>query len=354
MPIPRKLYGLWLLLFISLVLSACDSQQGKKPKSGKAVFVEVAEVIRAPIVTRRIVTGTLEAATAVKIFNEEPGRLIALPYYEGDTVKQGDVLARIDDSLLQSELNKATASLKQAEQDLQRLTRLVSRKLASDEELSRAQTAVEQTRAETELLQNRINRSQIRAPFDGVISERLREPGDVVPLYSHILTLIDPGYLKAEIHLSELLVTNITEQQPVSMRIDALGEKEYQAQVSRIHPTINPSTRQGIIEVKLQPVPPGAKPGQLCRVTIQSESTPRLTIPFPALRHDNTGEFVYKVDSNNVIHKVRVESGIQLADRVEIIDGVALGDRIVAKGFIGLRDGATVAVTNPAEIKPAS
>ncbi len=354
MPIPCKLCGLWLLLFVSLVLSACDSRDKQKQKTGKAVFVEVAEVIRAPIKTRRIVTGTLEAATDVKIFNEEPGRLITLPYYEGDKVKQGDILARIDDSLLQSELNKATASLKQAQQDLRRLKRLVSRKLASEDELSRALTAVQQTEAEVELLQNRINRSLIRAPFDGVISERLREPGDVVPLYSHILTIIDPSYLKAEIHLSELLVTHVTEGQPVSLRIDALGEQEYPAEVSRIHPTINPSTRQGIIEVRLQPIPAGAKPGQLCRVTIQSRSTPRLSIPFPSLRHDNTGEFVYRVDKNSVIRKIRVESGIQLADRVEIIDGLKLGDRIVAKGFIGLRDGVKVAVTNPAEPKPSS
>jgi len=354
MRIPRKLSGLWPLLLLLPALVACDSQDEQPRANSKPVYVEVAEVVRAPIETRRIITGTLEAASTVKIFNEEPGRLISLPFYEGDRVKQGEILARIDDSLLKSERDKANATLKQAQQDLQRLQSLVKRQLASDDELSRALTAVDQAASEVELLQNRINRSQIRAPFEGVITERLREPGDVVPVYSHILSLMEPGYLKAEIPVSELLLSHIEPQQPVSMRIDALGEQQYTAVVSRIHPTVNPSTRQGIVEVKLQPVPDGARPGQLCRVVIHSQTSPRLSIPFPALRHDNTGEFVYKIEADSVVRKVRVKSGIQLADRVEIIEGIELGDQIVAKGFIGLRDGVTVAIVPASTDQPSS
>lgn len=345
MTIPRELSGFWTLIILLPLLAACDSPEKESRSGPKPVYVEVAEVVRAPIQTRRIITGTLEAASMVKIFNEEPGRLIDLPFYEGDPVHQGDVLARIDDSLLLSERDKASAALKQARQDLQRLQSLVKRQLASQEELSRAMTAVEQTASEVEVLQNRINRSQIRAPFDGIITQRLREPGDVVPVYSHILSLIDPTYLKADIPVSALLLSDIAPQQTVNMRIDALGEKLFSAEVSRIHPTVDPSTRQGIVEIKLQPVPDGARPGQLCRVVIESRTSPRLSIPFPALRHDNSGEFVYKVTADNQqVRKVRVKSGIQLADRVEIIEGLELGEQIVTRGFIGLRDGAKVSV----------
>ena len=329
-----------------LGMAGCDDSRHQAKQRNKTTLVEVASVSHAPISITRIVTGTLEAASQVQIFNEEQGRIIALPFYEGDQVKQGDVLARIDDSIIQSELNKAKATLKKARQDLKRVKRLFARKLTSDEELSRTTTLVEQADAEVELLQNRFNRTRIKAPFDGIISTRLRESGDVVPLYTHILTLYDPSFLKADIRLSELLLSGIDNQHPVTVRIDALGEQSFKGEVTRIHPTIDPVTRQGTLEIKLQPVPEGARPGQLCRVKISTKSTPRLTIPFAALRHDNLGEFVYQVDETNKIHKVRVQSGIQLGDRVEVIEGLQQAQTIVARGFIGLRDGAMVTIKN--------
>lgn len=331
------------LIIIPLILATGCEEKPRPTRSQPGVaLVETTLVTISPLQTERIVTGSLEAETSVRLFNQEEGRIIELPYYEGDVIKQDTLLIRIDDRLLQAELNKAQANLKQAQVDVKRLKTLLAKKVVSEDELVRAQTALKLARAELNLLETRLTHTRIKAPFDGIISERRNEPGDVVSVHSHILSMIDPAALKVVVSVSELLLANIHLGDAVEVRIDALGEKFYTANVSRIYPTIDPNTRKGILEARLQNLPEGARPGQLCRVRISTETLPRLNVSFAAVRYDSQGEYVYQVNDENKIEKVRVQTGIQLGNQVEIIDGLQAGGRVVVKGFIGLKSGASV------------
>lgn len=331
-----------ILLCLSLI--ACDQQSTRKVRKQRAVVVNIITAERTPLTATRLVTGSLEAITSVKIFNQEEGRIISLPFREGDNVKKDDILVEIDASLIQAQLNKATANLKQAKSGVRRIRSLYSKKLSSEDELTRAETVESLAKSEVNLLKTRISHTKIRAPFSGVISVRNNEAGDVVPLHSNILELIDEQQLKIQIRLSELLLANIQIGNPVEVRIDALGEKRFPAKVTRIHPTIDPRTRQGIMEVMLDEIPKGARPGQLSRIIITSKTAPRLNIPFDAIRHDSKGQFVYKLDKSNIINSTRVKTGVLLDNKIEIIDGLKPGDQIVTKGFIGLKTGVKVTI----------
>lgn len=335
-----------LLLAYSLgILSGCGDDK-KAKKKGQVKAVEVTIVERQPVRVTRIISGTLEAIQKVQIFNEEPGRIKQIHFYEGDPVEQAALLVELDSSLIEAQLDKATATLNQAKLDLKRLKKLMPSNLASQDELARAQTALEQNKAEVRLLQTRLEHTRIRAPFSGKISARLKEPGDVVPTHSHILSLINPHALKAKMHVSGLLLNHLTKDAQVSLRIDALGDTLFPARILRVHPVVDPLSRQGVVEVQLDPVPDGALPGQLCRLYLSTETTPLRTIPLAALRHDAEGEYVYRVDEGDVSRYTRVKTGLQLNDRVEILDGVEIGDKVIVKGIIGLRDGSKVRVVN--------
>jgi len=335
---------------ISLFLIACNQQDAHKVRKKKPIQVYVVKAARTPLTATRLVTGSLEAITSVKIFNQEEGRIIALPFRQGDKVKKDDILVEIDASLIQASLNKAFANLKQSKTDVRRLTSLYRKKLSSEDELARAQTVESLAKSEVNLLKTRLSHTKIRAPFSGVISVRNNEPGDVVPVHSHILNLIDESQLKVRVHLSELLLANIQIGDPVLVRFDALGEHKNPARVSRIYPTIDPRTRQGVMEVMLEEIPKGARPGQLSRIMITSETTARLNIPYDAIRNDSKGQYVYRVDENNTIEMVRLKTGIQLDKKIEIIDGIKLNDRVVTKGFIGLKKGSLVNIKAQSEI----
>ncbi len=334
---------------LALLLSGCGTEPAPspKPKSRPAHLVEVAPVRQGALALQLVRTGTLRASREVRIFNQVDGRIERLPYYQGDRVAQGTLLVVLDRTLLAAEQAKAEAQLKQAESDLQRLRGLVREQLVSEEELARARTALQVAQAEARLLRTRLNYTQISAPFDGVVTERLWEPGDVAPRHSHILTLMDPASLITEVQVSELTLPALREGDPVSIRIDALGSRQFRGRIQRIHPQVDARTRLGRVEIALDPVPQGAHPGQLCRVTLSGEVAERLSIPFSALRRAGADEFVFLVDAQGVVQRRVVESGLRVAEQVEIRAGLGAGESVVTKGFLGLSAGKKVRVVTP-------
>ncbi len=351
------LFKLAIILPIILWLNGCDQFTGQDKKEPlekaqtrterPAHTVEVVVVERKAISIKRTLTGTLEAPRIVHVHSEQAGRIIELPYYEGDSVKAGAVLARLDDALLRAAYAKVVASRKQTEVNLKRLQKLLPSKLTTEDEVARAITEVELAQAEESLQKILLSRTVIKAPFAGIISERLKEPSDVVALNDHLLTLFDPKIMTASVQLPEQVHSRVAPADPVQIRIDSLGDQSFKAEILRIHPILDAGTRQGTVEILLQPVPAGARPGQLCRVTVQTANTERLLIPLKALQFDSRGSFVYRLDKDSKAQRTAVVTGLQIDEFIEIIDGVKENDKIVSQGFLGLKSGKTVRIVNP-------
>ena len=339
---------IWLAVLAAGCSPGADSgkpeKTQKRPPKSHLVAIERVEAKALGLSHER--SGTLKARQSVRIFNQEEGRITALPYYEGDAISQGDTLVRLEDDLLKAELQKAIATSRQMRTNLQRQEKLAKRNAVSDDELARARTDLSVAEAEQRLLQTRLGYTRISAPFSGVVSQRLVEPGDVVPRHTHIMTLIDPGSLVTRILVSDLLMPQLKLDDPVSVRIDGLGNERFPGRIVRIHPELDERTRMGIVEVLLEPVPQGARPGQFCRVMLKTASRSRITIPFNALQRDNKGEYVYRLNEGQIAQRRPVTSGLRIADRLEILQGLEEDDRVVTKGFLGLKAGMKVDPVN--------
>ena len=301
-------------------------------------LVELAPVVLGALRMTNVYTGSLRHHNSVRVFSQEEGRVTRLPYYEGDVVRAGDIVLELDGTLLEAALRKAVAVRREAEANLQRLTRLVERRVASEDELLRGQTTLEVAKAEESTLKTRLGYTRVQAPFNGIVTERMVETGDIVNRYAHVLTIVDPSSLITELEVSELLIPHISRGDTVGVRIDALGTIDFRGVVQRVHPVLNLVTRQGVVEVALNPVPDRAQAGQFVRVTFSTEALNRMVAPFAALRRDREGEFVYRV-SEQKAERVAVRSGRRLADQVEMLDGVEPGDQLVIRGFLGLSAG---------------
>ncbi len=334
-----------LTLLCSLSLWGCSdpapTPTGRK-HTPRLHLVELTTAREETLSSRQERSGSLRARRRVRIYNQEEGQIDNIPFYEGDRVKQGELLLRLEDDLLTAQLEKARATTRQAQIKVKRLRDLVKRRAASEDELERAQTALDVARAEQKLLQTRLSHTRIKAPFDGVISERLAEPGDVAAKHTHLLTLTDPTSLMIEIHVSELLLPQLKTGDQVSVRIDALGKRQFPGRIQRIHPELDPSTRQGVVEIALDPIPAGARAGQFARVTLESARRPRVMLPFEAIKQDRQGSFVYRLDAEGRVRRTPVQTGIRLGNRSEILQGLKPGDRVVTRGFLGLSDGDKV------------
>lgn len=350
----NSLKNLILCLFIASLYACNQSQQELPDSAGQrkqrpAHAVEVVGVSRDLVSIKRTLTGTLEAPRTVHIHSQQAGAITELPYHEGETVKQGAVLARLDDDLLRASLAMKVASRKQAEVDLKRLQKLAPNNLTTEDQLARAGTALELAEAEESLQKTLLSRTVINAPFAGIISARLKEPGDIVSVNDHILTLFDPDLMTAAVQVPEQLHSRVSVQDTVQVRIDSLGDFSFGARILRIHPVIDAQTRQGTVEIRLDPVPANARPGQLCRVTLETAETARRLIPLNALQFDALGSFVYLLDDESKAKRQAVTIGLQIGESIEIIDGVEDGDQIIAKGFLGLKSGKSVRIVNPVD-----
>ena len=333
------------IIILGLILiSGCDDKSAARKHKAKATNVHVTKVVRRGLTEQQLITGTIEALSTVRIFNQEPGRIKSMPFYPGDMVKKDQLITILDDAILIREFEKARAQHSQVKLDLKRLKRLIPRKLASKEQLSRAETLVEQAGAEENLFKTRLSYSKIRAPITGVITQRLPEVGDVVSLHSHILSIADVSQLKVTLSLSELTISQLKEDMAVSIRIDALGDTKFDGKILRIHPTIDIASRQGTIEIIFNQVPQGAIPGQLCRIEINTITAPRLVIPVIAIQNDSIGEYVYLVNEENKTKLMRINTGIQVSEWVEVISGLKVDDVVVTKGFQGLAKAKTVKI----------
>ena len=373
-------------------LAACSPDTAKESrKPDKAHLVEAASVALVESGVSRVRTGTLRARREINIHAQEEGRVTALPYYEGDKVVKGQIVARLDDELLRSQLARAEATRHKAEQDLKRIRDLYKKKLTTDEELSRAETELEVARADRELLITRLSYTVIKAPISGVISRRFTETGNVVEKHGQLLTISDPSSLVTEVSVSELLIPQMAVDDPVKVTIDALGQAVHNGHITRIFPTLDPVTRRGMVEMELKPVPDGARPGQLCRVEFTTRVARRLVVPFRAIRRDDQGEYVFVLqqtsaadnaqaktvektatgeaavpekkskgkkgeqlskDDNSggastTVVRTAVSSGLRLGEQVEILQGLEENQQVVVRGFLGLSEGKKVKVVKP-------
>lgn len=334
--------GLFLLLTGCGADDKTGNAQRKRAATDHLVTVFAAE--RSPAAALHERPGSLRFRRLVRIYNQEEGRITALEVFEGDPVASGDLLVRLDDDLLRAQLDKAHATKEQKELDLQRQERLRKKRAVSEDELAQARTALTVAQAEERLLRTRLAFTQIQAPFAGVITERHVEPGDFVAKNSHLLTLADPGSLVAEVYASELVLPQVALGDPVRLRIDALGADHFEGKVLRIHPALDQTSRQAIVEVALDPIPDGTRAGQFVRATLSTAAVDRLLIPFRAVRRDREGEFLWLLNNTGEAEHRPVRTGLHIADRIEILEGLAPGEQVITRGFLGLAENKAVKV----------
>lgn len=347
-----NLRNLPIISLVTILLAGIGGQgvSGEKPRGTRPILVETAEVRLSPVSIELERPGTLRYRRILRVYNREEGLLKYFPWFEGDRVKQGELLLELDTRKLRSEIRKAKADLQLKRRRLARLEKLVKQNAASSDEVAEARTELEVAKAELEILETRLGYSRVSAPFSGIIVKRLAEPGDIKPRYKHLLTLADPDSLVARFEVDTAILGELETGQPVRIRLPG---GEYGGTIQRIFPDVDPLSRLGKVEALFDELPPGARAGQFVRVRLATPPRERLLIPFTALRRDRQGEHVYVVEEDRA-RRQDVASGRRFGADIEIARGLEPGQLIVARGFLGLRNGTPITVSRPADVDNSS
>ena len=151
----------------------------------------------------------------------------------------------------------------------------------------------------------------------------------------------------------ELVLPHVAVGDPVEIRIDALAGERFPGTILRIHPTLSETSRQAKVEVRFAQIPDGARAGQFIRAELTTAAVPRLLIPFRALRQDRDGQFVWTIGADTKAVKRPVESGLRIADDIEVLTGLEPGEQVVTRGFLGLAEGKMVKDVTPPAVSDA-
>lgn len=384
----KKIIYVVFLLFITLSLPGCEDKiesvniTSEKPAVIKA-HVAVAKISRRPFIYEAV--GTITARTASILSSKLMGTVMEIRVKEGDYVKKGEILVVLDKRQVSAGLTQAEAALAEASRaeasarsareatraraDLSRATYeryllLMKEESASQQEFDevearhrQAEASLSQTEAMLEAAGYRVQQAEaavaaariskkdtaIRAPYDGRVTAKMVNVGDLASPGTPFVTLEKEGVYCADLVLPERHIQSVSLDQKVQVTIPALNEKLLEGRIGRIVPTADQKSRSFLVKVAL-PEEKSIRSGMFARVKIPVGEAGMLMIPSSAIVNRGQLSGIYKVDDKQIARFRLIRTGRTMGDSVEVVSGLKEGDRYVVSPFPKLVDGAQVEV----------
>ena len=338
----------------AFLLSACG-QGGEGPDNEEseeetaAVPVEVGSPVRGDIYAVYSGTAPIEAFAEADVIAKVSGEVREILVEEGDDVVAGQIMARLDGDRLRLELNQSSANLRKLQRDYERNVELEEKGLISSGEFDKIRYEMEALEAAYNLAKLELDYTQIRAPLDGVVSDRFIRLGNTISTGDPVFRVTSFDPLVAYLHVPEREYRNIAKDQVVGIEIDALPGQRIVASVTRVSPVVDPDTGTFKITIEISDEERRIKPGMFGRMYIvYDEHKNVLQVPRSAVLEESSETSVFVVEDDKAIRKL-VRIGYSNSGMVEITDGLTDDDMVVTVGQVGLKDDATVAVINAVE-----
>lgn len=288
--------------------------------------------------------GTLLANEEVDLVAEIVGKVRFIYFEEGSQVKKGDLLLKVDDADLQAQLSRAEFQRKLLSEKLERQRILLKRESISREAFDQLQTDYNVLEADIELLKVKISRTEIRAPFDGVMGFRYVSEGSYVQPSSKITSIVDNSVLKYEFSIPERYADRNLKGQVVSFRTTG-NDKVYQARVYAVDPLIDVNTRMILLRARFENRNGELMPGMFAKGSLITGGKNRyIGVPTEAVVPEMEGKRMWVV-KNGKATSVSVETESRDEKKVEVVSGIQTGDTVLTGGLMQLREGMAVSVT---------
>ncbi len=337
----------WLV--VALLLAAGCGQSEQPPRSGEAPSVTAVqpalqlamiEVKTSQVPVTVEVTGQVTAVYQATLASRIQGTIDNLFVREGSVVRKGQTLMVLDNRDLQAELSRVTAELDNAKAHQTRMEDLYRKDAVSKQELENATRGLRVAEAARKAVLAQLSYTIVKAPFDGVITEKKVEIGELASPGQPLLKMEDPEQLRLEATVAESDVRVVSVGSPVPVVIDALGADPLKGKVSQILPAGDPQTHTFTMKVDL-PRTSGLKSGMFGRLRLEKGMSTTLLLPKSAFIERGELASLFVVGSDRVARLRWVKIGRTLEQGVEVLSGVDAGERVIVDGAKG-RDGALV------------
>ena len=289
--------------------------------------------------------GTAKANESVMITAQESDVITSLNFSDGQRVETGTVLAQLNSNEQKARLNELNINLAEAERQLKRIQNLVLSNSTSAQLLDEQQARVKALIAQREVAQENLNKTFITAPFSGKLGLRQVSLGAYVKPGDVLTTLDDIKTIKVDFSISERHLPSVNEGQTVFAESVAYPGVQFEGTITNVNSRIDPATRSFSIRTKIDNAAEQLRPGMLLTITLQKRVLNTLVIDEKALVPDHEDQFVFKVVDGKAV-KTKVIIGERRPGKVQILEGVAIGDEVVVQGTLRIRDGSELRVLN--------
>ena len=315
-------------------------QQERSNKKGDKSIPVNAYIVKAQGLSSNIqAVGTLMPNEEVDLVAETTGKVIGIYFEEGTRVKKGELLLKVDDADLLAKYQQKLLS-----EQLERQRVLFQKDAVSREEYDKVQTDYNMVEADIALLEVKIARTELRAPFSGIIGFRNVSLGAYLQPSTIVSHLVDDNRLKVEFSIPEKYASDAKIGATVRFKTES-SEKLFPAKVYAIDPRVDTQTRTILLRALSENTNHELSPGMFARIDlITSHSNRALLIPTQSVVSDMEGKSVWVV-KNGKARTVPVETFQRTENQIEILSGLSIGDTVLVSGLMQVREGIPVTLS---------
>lgn len=350
---------------------------GRGGRGAVPMTVDIGTVGRSEVVDSVTVVGNLIGQATVDVVPRVAGRLEAVYVQLGDRVTRGQRVAKLEDRAISEQVNQVRANIEVnratlearkndvtvAANSLERARTSFERGLVSQQALEDAEARYSAALSQVQVAQAQLVSTQARldelsvsladtnvlSPVDGFVGRRNLDPGAFAGANTVILSVVDIGTVRMVANLVEKDFRRVAAGAPAIVEVDAFPGERFTGHVSRVAPIFDPATRTATMEIEVPNPGYRLKPGMYARVQLTTERKPNaLTVERAAVVDLQGRRGVYVVGEDDVATFTDVQTGVSTGDRVEILDGVTEGTRVVTTGALAIRDGERVLAASAA------
>lgn len=372
----------FLVLAIGAALAGCNKgpdakKDGKQEKPAVQLSISPEDTLTVQtnaLASGPVVTGSVQPERRADLRAEVGAVVLQVLKENGDVVRRGDVLVKLDPTSIRDNVSSAEASARSAAQALDQAERQVTRmktlrasgmtsvQAMDDAEVRRnaASSELAAARSRATLARQQLSRTEVRAPFDGVVSDRKVSAGDTAATGKELVKVIDPSSMRFEGRVSADRIGAVKVGQPVSFRINGYAGQEFRGVVKRVDPAANEVTRQVEVLVAFAPgVTPPRVSGLYGEGRIESETTAALMLPEGALVKAGDKNYTWRL-KGNTLQKADLLLGARdpRTGFYEVRGGLAAGDEVLRHPTSALKDGQKIertarvaSATSPATVQ---
>lgn len=337
--------ALLLILFLPKILSSAKIDSTAMVKGRDALIPVNARIVTYEKLSENVyTTGSILANEEVELRSEISGKIVQILFREGAYVNKGELLIKINDSELQAQLRKAASKVKLIEDREERQRQLAQSQMISQEDYESTLNDLQASKAEYDLIQAQIDKTEIKAPFNGVIGLREVSEGSFVTTSTVIARLQNLANLKVDFAIPQKYSFLVKIGDQLKFKLSG-NDFQYTAKIYAVEPKIDPSTRTLRLRAICTTIYKDLYPGAFVNVELNLKETDQaILIPTVAVVPELKGQSVYLYKAG-IVGQQKVEIGLREEKLVQIISGLTEGDTVITSGILQIRPGVKVKIT---------